>query len=88
MEQQRAVLDRIEDGEFAVLLVGDAQEERIVPLHQLPAGATPGTWFQVGLEGDSLQWLEIDARETDEARARIAEKLERLRQRGRRRGSR
>jgi hypothetical protein len=87
MEEQRAVLDRIEDGTFAVLLVGDGEEEHIVPADQLPAGVAPGAWLRVRFEGDSLQWAEVDAAETEQARARIAEKLERLRQRGRRRSS-
>jgi hypothetical protein len=87
MEEQRAVLDRIEDGTLAVLLVGEDQKERIVPVDQLPAGVAPGAWLRVRFEGDSLRWAEVDAAETEQARARIADKLERLRRRGRRRSS-
>ena len=84
MEEQRAVLDRIEDGAFAVLLVGEDEEERIVPVDQLPAGVAPGSWLRVRFEGDTLQRAEVDTAGTEQAKARIAEKLERLRQRGRR----
>jgi hypothetical protein len=84
MEQQQAVLDRIVDGAFAVLLVGEAEEERIVPVDRLPAGVAPGSRLQVRFEEDTLQWVEVNITETEQARDRIAEKLDRLRRRGRR----
>jgi Protein of unknown function (DUF3006) len=86
-QQERAVLDRIVDGAFAVLLVGEAEEERIVPVDRLPPGATPGSRLQVRFEEDILRWAELDAGDTEQARNRIAEKLERLRRRGRRNNS-
>lgn len=55
MEEQGAEVDRIEDGVLAVLLLGEAEEERIVPVDQLPAGVAPGVWLRVRFEGDSLQ---------------------------------
>jgi hypothetical protein len=78
------VIDRIVDGEHAVLLVGDAEVEHIVPAHRLPAEAVPGTWLRVRFDDAELVEIAVDARETEEVRARISSKMERLRQRKRR----
>lgn len=85
MEEQ-AVIDRVEEGRFAVLLVGEAQTERVVPLDELPAGVRAGTWLRVRFESDRLVDAQIDADATRQASARIAVKMQRLRQRGRRLG--
>ena len=82
--EERAVVDRIEDGGLAVLLVGDAATERVVPVSQLPAGVVQGAWLWVRFEGERLIEAKVDVGETEQARLRIAEKIERLRRRGRR----
>jgi hypothetical protein len=85
-KHQMAVVDRIEDGKHAVLLVKD-REERIVPAEQLPEGATGGTWLKVEFSGDRLVSVEIDHEETQARKARVSEKMQQLRQRGRKRDS-
>jgi predicted O-methyltransferase YrrM len=80
---EKAVVDRIVDGQQAVLLVGEAQKERIVPLAQLPAGAADGVWLQVRFEGDKLVEAAVDLVESDQTQQRIGEKLAQLRQRPR-----
>lgn len=75
---EKAVIDRFEDG-FAVLLVGETNRLVNVPRKRLPKGVKEGTWLKVELEGDLLASAEIDAEETENAKKRIAEKLERLR---------
>ena len=82
--EEKAVIDRVEDGELAVLLVGDAQVERVVAISQLPSGAEPGSWLWVQFEGDQLIAARLDADETEQSRQRIAEKMKRLRERGQR----
>ena len=42
MTMQKAILDRIEDGTFAVLLVGEEEVEYTVSLDQLPSGINEG----------------------------------------------
>jgi hypothetical protein len=81
--EEKAVVDRIEDDQLAVLLVGERERELVVPAERLPAGATAGTWLRVRLEGDELLEASIDADETERAAERISDKLARLRQRGR-----
>jgi len=82
--QEQAVIDRIVDGKHAVLLVGEQEVERIVPVEMLPNGAREGTWLTVSFRDDQLVHAEIDVGRTEAVRERIADKLNRLRARGRR----
>jgi len=75
---EKAVIDRFEDG-YAVLLVGENNRRVNVPRKRMPKGVKEGTWLKVEFEGEELQRVEIDAEETENAKKRIAEKLERLR---------
>ena len=77
--RQKAVIDRIEDGTWAVLLIGQKQIEKLVPVGQLPEGAREGTWLQVRLIEDAVEELVVDEAETETVRGRIASKLEMLR---------
>lgn len=79
----RAVVDRIVDGRVAVLLVGAAEEERVVPVDQLPLGASEGSWLKVSLIGPDLLRAELDQTATDAVKKRISRKLDALRRRGR-----
>ena len=81
---EKAVIDRIEEGEHAVLLVGEDEREWVIPVGRLPSGAVAGTWLRVRIEGEELVDLSVDAEETEQVRQRIADKMARLRQRGRR----
>lgn len=79
------MVDRIVDEAHAVLLVGTEERELVVPLEELPEGTQAGHWLRVRLEGERVTEATIDQEATEEVRDRIAEKLERLRRRGRRR---
>ena len=83
----KAVIDRIVDGDHAVLLIGDDEVERIIPVSQLPDGASPGSWLSVEIEDDDhITSITVDHEETGRAQARIADKMNKLRKRGRRLG--
>ncbi len=75
---EKAVIDRFENG-FAVLLVGETNRRVNVPRKRLPKGVKEGIWLKVEFEGEEMLSAEIDAEETELAKKRIAEKLERLR---------
>jgi hypothetical protein len=47
-----AVIDRIEDGRHAVLLVGAGEVELVVDVALLPAGAREGDWLRIGFSAD------------------------------------
>lgn len=83
--EERAVIDRVEDGELAVLLVGQEQRELVVPVSQLPDGARAGVWLVIETQDDRLVSAALDPGAEAEARERISEKMRRLRSRGRRR---
>lgn len=48
----RAVVDRIEDGGMAVLLIGDGQNTIDVPVSLLPAGTTDGDHLRINFSLD------------------------------------
>jgi hypothetical protein len=79
---RKAVIDRVEDGKWAVLLVGRDELEKIIHVDQLPQGARAGLWLKVRLEEDRVSDIEMDEAETRAAQARVSSKLEMLRQRG------
>jgi hypothetical protein len=66
--KEKAVVDRIVDDRQAVLLVGEAELERIVLLAQLPAQAAEGVWLQVVFEGEQLVEAAVDLAETERMR--------------------
>jgi hypothetical protein len=74
----QAVVDRFE-GDKAVVLVGEEEEELVVDRGKLPSGTREGDWLKADVQDDVLLAAELDPQGTANARARIAEKLERLR---------
>ncbi len=66
-----AVVDRIEDGEHAVLLVGPEEIELVLDLARLPEGTVEGDWLRVRLEPDAAL--------TEERRHAFEERIERIR---------
>lgn len=82
--EHKAVVDRIEDGKWAVLLIGEDQVEKVIPKASLPKRAKEGSWLRVRLEDDAVKEIILDAEATTAARGRMAAKLEQLRQRPRR----
>lgn len=82
--EQKAVIDRIEDGEHAVLLVGDEETEYVVPAAQLPEDAQPGMWLRVQIEDGVIVEVVVDQAETEQMARGIAGKLARVRRKRRR----
>jgi len=78
----RAVVDRIVEG-LAVVLVGERETEHHVPVSTLPQGARAGSWLRVTLGNGVITGMSLDDEETETSRSRIADKMKRLRQRGR-----
>ncbi len=79
--ETKAVIDRIEEGARAVLLVGEEEREFVLPAGQLPQGAAAGTWLRVQRTESELTVLGLDPREDEAVRQRIDAKLARLRNR-------
>ena len=79
----RAVIDRIVDGEIAVILVGDDEQQFHYPAKNLPRGAREGSVLRVEVSCERIVALEVDRADTERTRQRIREKMEELRRRGR-----
>ncbi len=75
---EKAVIDRWE-GDQAVLLVGEDEQQLVVERNALPPGSKEGDWVQVEIQAGSLVSATLDANETAARRARIADKLDALR---------
>jgi hypothetical protein len=82
--RRKAVIDRIEDGAWAVLLVGRKEEEKVIPVSQLPEGAGEGSWLKVRLMEDGVKDIIVDEEATTAARGRVESKMELLRSRQKR----
>jgi hypothetical protein len=82
--EERAVIDRIEDERYAVLLVGDAEREYVLPLSDFPFSVRPGLWLKVQFDKDVLVSAVADESYTREVEERVRDKLRQLRKRGRR----
>ncbi len=74
---QRAVIDRI-TGEWAVLLVGDKEQERRVRASELPDGAEEGSIVEVRSTGLKLEVIATDDAATEAKRAEMKDRLSRL----------
>jgi len=79
---KQTVLDRIV-GQQAVLLVGENEVEKIVPVSNLPFGCKPGCWLRLESDQNGKLSIQIDTEATEQAALRIADKVNRLKQRGR-----
>ena len=79
---EKAVIDRIVDGQYAVLLVGLEEREITLPANQVPKEAAPGTWLQVEVYDDVITHITVDLEETETTQRRIRGKMVLLRQRG------
>ncbi|GAE29669.1 DUF3006 domain-containing protein [Halalkalibacter hemicellulosilyticus] len=76
----RAVIDRIVDGDKAVLLVEEQKKEFTVRQEQLPAAAKEGTWLLLTVENEQIVQISIDTKMTNRMEDKVGATLKRLRQ--------
>ena len=69
-KQIRAAIDRIEDNDMAVLLVGDGKTQVDIPVSLLPDGATDGDHLKITIS--------IDKESGDHAASRVKSLQEKL----------
>ncbi|MFW6111187.1 MAG: DUF3006 domain-containing protein [Thermoproteota archaeon] len=84
----KAVIDRVEEGKIAVILVEEEGLEFKIPVNELPKDIEEGVWLNVDIEDGELVVLEIDEEETEKRKNRIQEKIKTLRKRGSKRSNR
>ena len=84
-ESQTAVLDRIVDGETAVLLCeadGRVVDELTIPVTELPHdGCEEGAVFSITVSGDELEVIEYRSDETESRREAAQNRFDRLSER-------
>lgn len=80
--EQQAVIDRFE-GTLAVLLVGEDERMRHVPVSRMPSGAREGDWMKICLTDGEITSIQTDPAETQRRRSLIESKLEHLRRKKR-----
>ncbi|MBO9374830.1 MAG: DUF3006 domain-containing protein [Chloroflexus sp.] len=75
---EQGVIDRFE-GEYAVILVGQAQRPLDVARAILPPTAREGDWLRIQFVDHQVKAIELDPETTAAVRRRIQAKLARLR---------
>ncbi|WP_026690827.1 DUF3006 domain-containing protein [Alteribacter aurantiacus] len=78
MGKKQAVLDRIEDGQWAVLLVGEEEREVILPVQKIPPKSKEGDWFIVTLVEDTISSVVLDEEKTKTMKTSIQSKMDLL----------
>lgn len=72
-KQTRATLDRVEDGDMAILFVGEGEDTQLdIPASLLPKGASDGDHLRITIT--------IDRPSRDAAKARVKKLQEQLKQ--------
>lgn len=69
----KGILDRIEDGRHAVILVEEEGVELVLPANRLPEGSQVNSWFTIDAENGQLA-VTLDE-ETSNAKSVQAEEL-------------
>lgn len=76
----KGILDRIEEGRYAVILVEAEKLELILPFNCLPAGSQINSWFTIDAENRQLSII-LDEETSLIRNQQIEELMDRLRMR-------
>lgn len=76
----KAVVDRIVDDKYLVLLVGEEEKEYIVPLSELNSHLTEGSWVMVQIDSNNeIIDIQLNEKEIKERQESIQDKMALLR---------
>ncbi|GAF65594.1 hypothetical protein BTS2_2492 [Bacillus sp. TS-2] len=76
--EKKAILDRIEDGQVAVLLIDSHEEEWNVSASLLPKGSQEGASLLVTIENQQVIHIQLDEASQYIAKERITKKMSQL----------
>ncbi|WP_078594675.1 DUF3006 domain-containing protein [Evansella clarkii] len=79
-DYEKAVIDRVEEGKQAVLLVGEEEKELVVGINSFPFSIKEGDHLLVRLSEGKFISAEKDEASENVSSARIKSKMEKLRQ--------
>lgn len=74
----RGTLDRIEDGQYAVILLEQLNQEIVLPVERLPAGSGVGSWFGITMESGEVMSITLDEKISSEKEDQASELLQKL----------
>lgn len=77
-KMEKGIIDRIEDGQYAVILIDRLQKEFVLPVAELPFGSKEGSIISIELSGSSIRVLSIEEDETIKAKVAIDERVDSL----------
>lgn len=78
-EYMQGILDRIEDGDQAVILIEEIQKALVIPMCELPKGSKEGTYFNVEEKGGQYHVLSINKEATEKEAQKSIDLMEKLR---------
>lgn len=76
--RKRAVIDRIVDGEHAVILVGNEEQEIVYPASELPPAAKEGSVLEVIFKNGVIEQIDVNELDTVQTRKSAVEQMNRL----------
>ena len=75
----KGYLDRIEDNQYAVILVEEMKKEFIVPKEDLPQGSTENSYFEITIENEKITFLKLDEQTTLSEQEKVDDMMTKLR---------
>jgi hypothetical protein len=75
----KGYLDRIEDDQFAVILVEEIKKEFIIPKATLPQGSKVNSYLELTIEDDKITSLKLDEQTTLTEQEKVENMMTKLR---------
>lgn len=81
-KQTTAVVDRISEGKFAVILAEEINKEFIIPIEKATIPLRPGLWLDITLnEKNQIETMQANETLTNEKAQSVSNMMEKLRKR-------
>ena len=75
----KGYLDRIEDNQFAVILVEEIKKELIIPVEELPEGSKVNSYFEISIENEKITSMKLDEQTTQTEQEKVDDLMTKLR---------
>ncbi|MEH7493216.1 DUF3006 domain-containing protein [Neobacillus niacini] len=75
----KGYLDRIEDNQFAVILVEEIKKEFVIPVEDLPEGSKENSYFEMSIENDKISSIKLDEQTTQTEQEKVDDLMTKLR---------
>jgi hypothetical protein len=75
----KGYLDRIEDNQFAVILVEEIKKEFVIPVEDLPEGSKKNSYFEMSIENDKISSIKLDEQTTQTEQEKVDDLMTKLR---------